>query len=58
MTEHSWRIDPARLPRRLDLEIQPEVYSVLEQLSARTGRSIRDVAEELIHRQAARLPNP
>ena len=58
MTEHSWRIHPARLPQRLELDIRPEVYSHLERLSARTGRSIRDLAEALIHQQAGRLPTP
>ena len=58
MNDPSWRIDPAHLPQRIELELSAEVHERLEELSRRTGRSIRDLAEEMIYRQAAQLPNP
>lgn len=58
MNNQSWNVDPARLPKRIDLELSAEVYERLEDLSRRTGRSIRDLAEEMIYRQAVQLPNP
>jgi predicted DNA-binding protein len=36
------------MPRRLDLELSEEAYEALEMLSRRTGRSIRDLVEDLI----------
>jgi predicted DNA-binding protein len=58
MNNQPWNVDPARLPKRIDLELSAEVYERLEDLSRRTGRSIRDLAEEMICRQAVQLPNP
>ncbi len=36
------------MPRRLELELSEEAYAALELLSRRTGRSIRDLVEDVI----------
>ena len=45
------------MPRRLDLELSEEVYQALQLLSGRTGRSIRDLAQDFIA-QAITPPVP
>lgn len=45
---NAWKLDPSRMPRRLDLELSDTVYEALEQMSKRTGRPIRDLVEVLI----------
>jgi hypothetical protein len=32
--------DPLRLPQRLELEIDPDLYERIEELSVRSGRSV------------------
>jgi hypothetical protein len=49
----AWKLDPSRMPRRLDLEVSEEVYEALEVLSRRTGRSIRDLVEDFIAQSIA-----
>jgi hypothetical protein len=44
----AWKLDPTKLPRRLDLDLSDEVYEALEALSRRTGRPIRDLVEDFI----------
>jgi 4-hydroxy-3-methylbut-2-enyl diphosphate reductase IspH len=43
------------MPQRLDLEIQPEIYAQIEEISIRSGRSIPEIIQELISRS---LPDP
>lgn len=50
MANLCWRLDATKLPQRLDLDIPDELYAELEQLSARSGRSVRDIAQDLICR--------
>jgi len=45
-----WQLDPGEFPRRLDLEVSEEVFSCLQALSAKTGRSISEIATELLSR--------
>ena len=52
-----WKLDPSRMPRRLDLDLRVEVYTALEAWSQRTGRPICDLAEDLIA-QAVTPPLP
>jgi len=40
--------DPLRLPQRLELEIDPDLYARLEDLSIRSGRSIPEIIQGLI----------
>jgi hypothetical protein len=44
----AWKLDPSKMPRRLDLDLSDEVYDALEALSRRTGRPIRDLVEDFI----------
>ena len=43
-----WKLDPCKMPRRLDLDLSDEVYEALEALTRRTGRPIRDLVEDFI----------
>jgi hypothetical protein len=64
MTHNHWHLDPARFPQRLDLAISEPALERLEQLSRSTGRSIGDLAADLLSRtvaaqvQAPGLPRP
>ena len=49
-TSDPWRLDPAKFPQRVDLELTDEVYAVLVAISERTGRSIAEVAAEILSR--------
>jgi hypothetical protein len=42
------RFDPSKFPQRLDLELNTETFELLEALSGRTGRSISELAAELL----------
>jgi len=48
--ETSWRLDPAHFPRRVDLDLSPDLHAMLERIAAATGRSISEVALELLSR--------
>lgn len=63
--EHRWlamsdqepQLDPSRFPQRLDLELDPVVIERLQELADRSGRSISEVAAELLGRQMGdRIP--
>jgi predicted transcriptional regulator len=47
-TDLFWRLDASKLPQRLDLEISDRAYERLQRLASRTGRSVRDLAADLI----------
>jgi hypothetical protein len=49
-TSDPWSLDPAKFPQRVDLELTDEVYAVLVAISERTGRSISEVAAEILSR--------
>lgn len=53
MTHNRWHLDPGRFPQRLDLDLSESALECLERLSRRTGRSIRDLAADLLSRSAA-----
>jgi len=44
------QLDPGEFPRPLDLEVSEEVFSCLQALSTKTGRSISEIATELLSR--------
>jgi len=48
MGDSSWRIDPSKLPQRVSFRIPAVVYERLEWISARTGRPLQELAENLI----------
>jgi len=43
-----WRLDPSRFPRSVDLELSPEAYATLQAMSERRGRSMREIAAEIL----------
>lgn len=45
--ESRYRLDPARFPRTLELEISEEAFQTLQALSQRSGRTIGDVAAQI-----------
>lgn len=40
--------DPLCLPQRLELEIDPDLYERIEELSIRSGRSVPEIIQALI----------
>ena len=46
-----FRLDPARLPRQIDLTLSPKLLECLEQEAARRGRSLDELVVELIDQQ-------
>lgn len=46
-----YRLDPARFPQRVELDLSEELVRHLETLAARTGRSLNDLVTELLSRQ-------
>lgn len=41
-------IDPAKLPKQLDLELPAPVFEQLNKISAKTGRSIDELILEIL----------
>ena len=41
-------LDPLRLPQRLELEIDADLYECIEEISIRSGRSIPEIIQGLI----------
>ena len=52
MTSDPWRLDPARFPKRIELELSEPVMEHLQQLSLRSGRPLRDLAADLLAQAA------
>ena len=48
MNQDPWRLDPARGPRSLDLEVSHQCSALMQLLSARTGRPLCDIAADLL----------
>ena len=45
-----YRIDPAKLPKQLDLDLSPAVAEHLRKVAAQTGRSVEELILEIINR--------
>lgn len=58
MTHDRFRFDSSRFPQRLDLDLPEVTLRALEQLSGKTGRSVRDLAEDLIAQAVAQRQHP
>ena len=56
LTDPDFVLDPSLFPRRLDLDLSDEALERLRRLSARTGRSVSDLAADLLHQALADLP--
>ena len=48
MTHNLRPMDPSPMPQRLDLELSARTHDQLTRLSLKTGRSISDLAAELL----------
>ncbi len=46
-----FRLDPARFPQRLDLELPEELVEQLQRLAHQTDRSLSEVVHNLICKQ-------
>jgi hypothetical protein len=42
------RLDPDRFPRRLDLDLNEEVYGRLLAISQESGRTVQEIAAEIL----------
>jgi len=50
--------DPLRLPQRLELEIDADLYARIEEMSIRSGRSIPEIIQGLISGAVGPAPVP
>ena len=50
-SNNRYRLDPARFPKRLDLELSETLLQHLEELARRRGRSLNEVITEILSRQ-------
>lgn len=57
-TDPRFRLDPARLPRRLDLTLPPDVVRRLEQLALHSGRDFEEIVQETLDRALQNRANP
>lgn len=48
--EDQFRIDPAKLPKQLDIDLSPAVLEQLEKHAAATGRSVDELILEILDR--------
>ena len=53
MNHNRWHLDPLRFPQRLDLDLSDRALDHLDRLSAKTGRSVSDLAADLLSQALA-----
>ena len=58
MNHNRWTLDPSRFPKRLDLDLSDRTLDVLARLSAKTGRSVTDLASDLLCQALADQRHP
>ena len=58
MNPNRWRLDPSRFPKRLDLDLSARVLDHLDRLSAKTGRSVSELASDLLSQALAEQGRP
>lgn len=51
-----YRLRPDQFPRRLELELNPELIAMLQAMSERSGRSVGEIIEELLSKTLQSLP--
>lgn len=49
-----WRLDPRQMPQRLSLDLPQPVLDRLRQLASRSGRSVDEIALDLIEAQLSK----
>ena len=55
MQTDPFRLDPYRFPRRLDLDLSEEVYGRLLAISQESGRTVQEIAAEILRSCVADL---
>jgi hypothetical protein len=51
--EEDWVLDPRKFPRRIELELSPELIERLEVLSRRSGLSVSELIVQMLAQAAA-----
>lgn len=54
--EQRWRLDPQRLPRRVELELSEPSLRRLRDLAERSGRDLEEIVLELLDQQLSSKP--
>lgn len=54
--DERFRLNPAKFPKRLELELDEALLRHLEALATRRGRSVNDLITDLLSRQIDPLP--
>ena len=49
--ERDWKLDPLRLPQRLEINLPSEVLAVLQRKAESGGRSIDEIILEVLDRE-------
>lgn len=49
--DSDWRLDPERMPQKLQINLPRELLAVLQQKAALTGRSIDEIILEMLDRE-------
>lgn len=49
--DSDWRLDPERMPKKLQINLPGELLAVLQQKAALTGRSIDEIILEMLDRE-------
>ncbi len=55
--EDPYRLDPKQFPRRLELELSEEVLEAMQKLADATGRSVSEIATDILSRDIEEHPN-
>ena len=46
--DDSFRLDPEKLPKQLDIDLSPEVLDRLQEIAAKSGRSVDELILEIL----------
>ena len=46
--EDRYRLDPEKFPKQLDIDLSPEVLERLQEVAARSGRSVDELILEIL----------
>jgi hypothetical protein len=49
--DSDWRLDPERMPQKLQINLPGELLAVLQKKAALTGRSIDEIILEMLDRE-------
>lgn len=48
-----YRLDPCQLPKRIDLQLDDDLLARIEEMAARSGRSVEEIVVELLDRRSS-----